>query len=183
MFKMTFENMRHEKRDGLGNQHITVDVLLDGKKVSDYSWNPFWYGAENDFLKIAEKKKRKHTLMAFVGFSYERDAKSHLDLFQGKVWGKSLYKEDEDKLIDFLLRNDLVPMPKKKDVLYCLLSEADSFMNSSNFEDFCANLGYDTDSRKAENIFNACGRIFLELNSRLGIKKLSKLIERAQNYW
>jgi hypothetical protein len=38
--------------------------------------------------------------------------------------------------------------------LYCFVSDACSAKDS--FEDFCGELGYDTDSRRAEKIYKAC---------------------------
>jgi hypothetical protein len=45
-------------------------------------------------------------------------------------------------------------LPKVGDVLGCLLQDAQS--GSETFEDFCGNLGYDTDSRKAFDIYLKC---------------------------
>ena len=44
--------------------------------------------------------------------------------------------------------------PKHGDVLSSLLMDAQC--GSDTFEDFCANLGYDSDSRKAESIYREC---------------------------
>lgn len=182
MFKMTFENMR---RGNFSNNHIMIDVLLDGKKAATFQWNPFWYGQENDFLKLASKKKCKQELVNLLaGYSGdEKTAIRLLNIFQGKEWNKVLCKGTEDKLIDFLLKKDLIPMPKKRDVLYCLLSDAECFSSSGDFEDFCANLGYDTDSIKARDAYEECKETFLVLIQKLGTNKLEKLTERAQKYW
>lgn len=54
--------------------------------------------------------------------------------------------------------------------LECFLSDAICAVNS--FEDFCSNCGYDTDSRSAERVYNACQkslrkaeRIFLDVSA------------------
>ena len=44
--------------------------------------------------------------------------------------------------------------PRAADVLSSLVSDASSVHES--FEDWCANYGYDTDSRKAERTYKAC---------------------------
>lgn len=49
-------------------------------------------------------------------------------------------------------------MPELADVLDCLVSDASSVRNSRGFEDWCADLGYDTDSRKAEKTYKTCER-------------------------
>lgn len=55
-----------------------------------------------------------------------------------------------DKKLDEIL------MPDLKDVEYSLVSDAECAESSLDFDDFCANLGYSNDSRKAEKIYNAC---------------------------
>lgn len=46
--------------------------------------------------------------------------------------------------------------PQAHDVIYCLISDAQSVENADSFEDWAFSLGYDTDSRKAEKIYKAC---------------------------
>ena len=47
--------------------------------------------------------------------------------------------------------------PTARDVLHSLFSDArDAFFDGCTFDDWCGNTGYDTDSRKAEKLFNAC---------------------------
>jgi len=48
--------------------------------------------------------------------------------------------------------------PELADVLDCLASEAAGLENSQNFDDWCAEYGYDTDSRRAERTFKAIER-------------------------
>jgi len=40
--------------------------------------------------------------------------------------------------------------------------------HSTDFADFCGEFGYDTDSRKAEGIYRACGRQAANLKRMLG---------------
>lgn len=51
-------------------------------------------------------------------------------------------------------------------VLASLVSDADA--GSESFEDFCSNLGYDPDSRKAEKIWKACKQIAPKIKKFLG---------------
>src|SRR3990167_8432953 len=46
--------------------------------------------------------------------------------------------------------------PTAADLLDCLASDASTIDNARGFEEFCSELGYDTDSRKAERIFKVC---------------------------
>jgi len=56
--------------------------------------------------------------------------------------------------------------PGAMEVLGSLFMDASSA--SESFEDFCANCGYDTDSRTAEKIYKACTSISIRLRKLLG---------------
>lgn len=46
--------------------------------------------------------------------------------------------------------------PKLTDVLHSLLSDGAAYFDGQTFEEWAADLGYDTDSRKAEAMFREC---------------------------
>ncbi len=71
--------------------------------------------------------------------------------------------------------------PKLTDVVHSLVMDA-SVLDSGGFEDWAADLGYDTDSRKAESIYRECLEIALKLRAGLGESVLSELREAAQDY-
>ena len=52
-------------------------------------------------------------------------------------------------------------VPTLTDVLYCLVSDANSIEYSVGFEDWASELGYDTDSIKAKAMFDQCVETFL----------------------
>lgn len=52
------------------------------------------------------------------------------------------------------LRPERLPVPKSESVLSCLFSDAQA--GEDEFSEFCANCGYDEDSRKAEAVWRAC---------------------------
>ena len=60
--------------------------------------------------------------------------------------------------------------PDASGVLYSLVLDANAFGDTGTFEGFCAEFGYDTDSRRAEKMFKACGRTFDRLQVFLGDK-------------
>jgi uncharacterized protein YodC (DUF2158 family) len=72
-------------------------------------------------------------------------------------------------------------LPELADVLHSLASDAD-VIDSGTFEEWAGNLGYDTDSRKAEGIYRACLDIALKLRNALGEDGLAKLREAVQDY-
>lgn len=65
----------------------------------------------------------------------------------------------------------------------CMLSDAESYLSARDFADFCAEFGYNEDSRNAERIFRACGIMRRRCN-RLGISddEISCLRERIEDY-
>jgi len=58
--------------------------------------------------------------------------------------------------------------PETWDVVYCLLSDARCVYWGETFEDFCDNLGYDHDSRKAWSIYQQVIKQSKELRRLLG---------------
>jgi hypothetical protein len=59
-------------------------------------------------------------------------------------------------------------LPECAEVLDSLASDANAYDNARDFADFAAEFGYDTDSRKAEAVYKACGRIAKRLRDLLG---------------
>lgn len=84
-----------------------------------------------------------------------------------------------------LARHDIglatLPPPLLRDVLYCLVSDAD-VLNYEGFEDWASNYGYEEDSRKAERIYRDCCAFALKLQSLIGRKALDELREAFQDY-
>lgn len=72
-------------------------------------------------------------------------------------------------------------LPKLSDVLHGLLIESET-INYSSFEDWARDFGYDTDSRKAEKIYQECLKTALVLRNGLGDDILKKLREVFEGY-
>ena len=66
--------------------------------------------------------------------------------------------------------------PKLADLLYCLAMDA-SAKEEECFEDWAENLGYDTDSRKAEKTYQACLKNADDLCYLLGNDAFNTLLE------
>lgn len=73
-----------------------------------------------------------------------------------------------------------VPAPTAASVLYSLLSDAQC--GSDTFEDFCRNMGYDEDSRKAHETYLACQKSGTQLRKAFTREQLEKLQELLQDY-
>ena len=80
-----------------------------------------------------------------------------VDKWRSDKWEVSLYRDDAEIMIEFHLGegND-GRGPEPADVIYALLS--DSYAGSLSFEEFCAEYGYETDSRRAYATWEDCGR-------------------------
>lgn len=66
--------------------------------------------------------------------------------------------------------------PKIDEVLDCLAMDAATSENARSFEDFCSDLGYDTDNRNAEKIYRACMETANSLRKILGHEKFETLL-------
>lgn len=69
---------------------------------------------------------------------------------------------------DYFVGCGILEIPKKERVLENLFSDASFYENSANFESFCEELGYNSDSREAEKIYNDCGETFKNLHKIFG---------------
>jgi hypothetical protein len=72
-------------------------------------------------------------------------------------------------------------LPNTADVIYSLVSDSDA-LNYRDFEEWAQSFGYNTDSRKAESIYQACLKTGLALRNVLGGANLAKLVEAFQDY-
>lgn len=73
------------------------------------------------------------------------------------------------------------PAPAIDDVLYCLVSDA-SVMDCRGFEEWVADYGYDTDSRKAEAIYRDCLEQSKNLYRVLGQESVKALEQLFMGY-
>src|ERR1051325_1746512 len=64
--------------------------------------------------------------------------------------------------------------PQAEDVLDCLASDSAGIDN--DFEDWCREYGYDSDSRAAERIYNTCTRQSAKLRKFLGEDPYQQLL-------
>lgn len=73
-----------------------------------------------------------------------------------------------------------LPVPLLRDVLYSLVTDA--ALGDEPFAEFCADLGYDEDSRKAEACWRKCVETRFALRGLLGAETLERLREMFQDY-
>ena len=76
------------------------------------------------------------------------------------TWERKPYAKFQDKqrqanIAAKLARRQNVT-PALAEVLHCLLMDGEAFFNAQSFEDWASDFGYDSDSRKAEEIYRKC---------------------------
>lgn len=99
----------------------------------------------------------------------------HRKLRKNTYWGKNLNSALKLPLGQMLEATYPVA-PEALDVLYSLFIDASIARES--FEDWCADLGYDTDSRQALETYLACQESGVKLRkAKLNMKNLEKLLE------
>jgi len=100
------------------------------------------YGANLDYEKQDEWQQRAHgyhCTLKYKGRQYS------FDFWQGEA---------------------ITEEPTAEGTLECLLSDAQA--GSQDFEEFCGDMGYDTDSRKAERTWKACQKVSEGMQRLLG---------------
>jgi len=70
--------------------------------------------------------------------------------------------------------------PTVTDVLSCLADDASSVENAGGFDEWCSELGYDTDSRKAERTFKATQSQARKLEKFLGEELYDRLVNHTE---
>lgn len=70
--------------------------------------------------------------------------------------------------------------PTAADVLYCLTSEYDAL--STSFPDWCAELGYEEDSRKAFRVYESCQEGAKKLRDVFGHALIQQIREALEGY-
>ena len=126
------------------------------------------------------RKWNRHAALSYVTDSYWRKfiPSTKAKGKQVNVWGCNLKKDsDINKRIfdEFKYITDPID-PDPADVMYCLMSDYQIINDMHTFYDFCAELGYNNDSIKDRQIYDACCDTYVKMNRlRLDIEKLSEL--------
>lgn len=126
--------------------------------------------ADNDIcLKYSEEPEKLKALLSKIKVEVQyKDYNFYFDEDKDKRVILNIYISRGKKEIDFtfgmsindsdiLLDNSSNNEKTKKEMLYTVLSCCSSdFYCPIDFEEFCSEFGYDTDSKKAENIWKLC---------------------------
>ena len=116
-----------------------------------------------------------------------------------QTWGKLSYdqqrQQDSYKLtcetgklyrlmvnMDIYLPTDKrVPDPTLEEVLYCVALDS-AVLNYSSYEEWAHEFGYEEDSRKGEQTYQACIKQALQLKALIGMPAIEQLRELYQDY-
>jgi hypothetical protein len=94
----------------------------------------------------------------------------HMVDFEGDHYRCTISRPDKRRMTVFYSKghgHNGVP-PTALEVINCLADDAAMIENARDFNDFCAELGYDTDSRQAERTYKACQQQTDRLKSLFG---------------
>lgn len=167
MLNLEFKNLTN---GNFSEHHVKVDVYLDGVFISNYQWNPFYSMNTEDKIKDKE-------IYSLFSRRYPGMAKRMFNVFCGKVWGKTLLSSSIKEIKDFFIEKNKIEMPEIYEVEGCLISDAVCYLESIDFDDFCANFGYSNDSIKAQKIYENCEQIYLKLIKSIGVEEFKRLQE------
>ncbi len=109
------------------------------------------------------------------------DNNPHMDNFNGDHWLCKL--RHEGKIMRVYFSQGYGHNGRKPDlesVLDCLASDSVSVENARNFEDWADDLGFDTDSRKADKTYNFCRMLATRLKKLLGEEKYETLLYHTE---
>ncbi len=158
--------------------HFAGIVSVNGKEESfDYSAG---YGCALSSEKIKTLTKNFHadrTILWKKGFEGIEPCKYVAEkIFKGVSASKFTDQKTVALFMQWLLRTW---KPEPQDLLNNL--KLDAQCGEYSFDDFCANLGYDEDSRKAEASWRACQESGRKLRNLLGPKAFAELLENTES--
>jgi hypothetical protein len=101
---------------------------------------------------------------------------AHCPSYSGVKWGRGLTVAQ----LANLRRDCASPQPKggpkePLTALWCIASDCLTVMNCGSFEEWARELGYDTDSRKAEGIYKEIVTQYLSLKRAIGDEEIETL--------
>lgn len=117
-----------------------------------------------------------------------RKARTNPNMASDKEWTKTashykviIFNERNEAYETYFSRgSSLTGPPDLPTILNCLASDASGIENAKSFEDWAAEYGYDTDSRKAEKTYQLCQKQAEELKDLLGTDEYETLLWKVE---
>ncbi len=155
---VSFDNWQTEYNTGIGHRIAPARV-----------------GANTGFTSLSQKQRGERTrLMELIGIEPRSQQASMLCQRTGDKVGINGSRVLADQ------RETFTNPPTQASVLYCLLLDMDA--EDYSFREWCANLGYDDDSRKAERIYFACQDIAKDMRVTFNAEQIDHMRELLQDY-
>ena len=114
---------------------------------------------KTELQKLCESKSVK------ISCKYGAPANSEFPNSTG--WTVTLKYQGHQVTTPFYQGSAHTEEPTAADVLYCLIQDTSGYDYNDSFEDWCSEYGYDTDSRRAEGIYEKCRKISVKLHRLL----------------
>lgn len=129
------------------------------------------------FDPLADDREFILDVMGVTMKSTRTDSRDNADEWDryASHWQITMRRNGKRMVTTYSMGGAHVGEPELPGVLNCLLSDAEA--GAESFDDFCANFGYDTDSRKAERTHKACKRTAASLARLFSSSELADLRE------
>lgn len=169
------DNAQQTLSDFMAKHGITVSFVSLYAKQSSEGPHKVW---QLCYSGIVTYKGKSEAFDYFAGYGCAQDALRKMEKTAIRFgWADSglitaILKHgahrliSQDKVREVMTELCKVWKPKAEDLLNCLSLDAQA--GCEIFSDFCANFGYDEDSRKAESIHRECQKTADKLRSLLG---------------
>lgn len=185
------------EQERLSGEQIADRLAADGWSIESKTVNPGGYDESSEFRVTVKRAGQSLTTSYSKGSGLRRWKESRFgNTSTSGYWAgkkragqrvefaltpklKRGVERNEEIIADFNRLTQAEPVTLDE-VIYSLNSDASAVRFGQTFEEFCGEFGYDTDSRKAEGIFNTCREIWAGL-VRLGAD-FDKLDELFHDY-
>lgn len=158
----------------------TLELSYQGRRVwtGDYSLGV-------GYVQIPKAGKHEQEYRQFARLDLDREEESMLITLQRNphpTWKNPATALPIQAAVCAKLAKAQKVKPILADVLHSLMLDGGPHFNHENFEDWCGNFGYDSDSRKAEATYNICRETGRALAQGIPARTLGKVRKLLQDY-
>lgn len=168
---------------------FTLDVLHGPYPHNADGWNAIGYRVRLNYDGRAVCETDYKLGLGHVDLKSPKNRLASLSIGEGRMlaaWIRKPAANFADKDMQTAVAAKLAKVqkvtPRKNDVLYALLADGAAQFDDLTFEDWAAELGYDTDSRKAEAIYRQCCEIGQAFIRTIGRESIQTLRDEFQDY-
>lgn len=166
-YKATHTGSRTKIHDGRPYKQVRWTIHINGQLFDYFEGQGHFIKPENKWARKTIGQMLINSVLSGEHFRMGGHSISHTEV-NDIITKRVQVKSDMFKLLP----------PKLDDVLYCLVNDAEAL--DMCFEDWADNYGFDTDSKKAEKIYQSCVATGLKLR-KTGIN-IQEQRERLADY-